>query len=196
MKKRYLYMSSFFLVGTLLIVLCYNSYQSYDSKQSQKQKEQVNTVDTIKELRVNGNMKYIIESYDDATGILTSEEYAVPAELAGLTREELIKHLSQYNEIMEIQEQTDKPSCKELISFSAEKVVVRETYLGAEEETGFYLKISGGELVIYHNDKTTVYEKTGIMEENIPEDEKEKLLAGCHVEDEKELYSILENLSS
>ena len=42
----------------------------------------------------------------------------------------------------------------------------------------------------------TPYENTGIQADVLPEDEQEKLREGFFVQDEKELYSILENLSS
>ena len=42
----------------------------------------------------------------------------------------------------------------------------------------------------------TPYEYTGIQAEVLPEEEKNKLMTGYFVADEKELYSILENLSS
>lgn len=58
------------------------------------------------------------------------------------------------------------------------------------------MKEEEGEVVIFHKDQVTPYENTGIQAGVLPEDEQEKLREGFFVQDEKELYSILENLSS
>lgn len=192
MKKKYLYVSSFFMLGAIVTFVFFVSYQIYD----RGQQETTDEVDTVKELRVNSSMKYVVESYDDTTGVVTSEERTIPSELAGMTREELEQYIADYNQNLQEERTEDEPDSMEMISFSKEKIVVRETYAGEEEEKGFYLKITDGEVVIYHNDMQTAYEYTGIMEEVLPDKERKKLQKGFFVEDEKELYSLLENLSS
>ena len=54
----------------------------------------------------------------------------------------------------------------------------------------FFLKEEEGQVVVYHEDQKTPYEYTGILIDNLPEEE------GFFVKDEKELYSMLENFSS
>lgn len=196
MRKRYLFMSSFFIIGTIFTLVFFLSYKSYDSDNGSKQQEESHTVDTVKELRVNDIMKYVVESYDGTTGVVTSEEKSVPAELAGKTRQEVEDYIEQYNEALSEEKSTEDPDSLELISFSKDKIVVRETYSGEEEEKGFFLKLENEEVVIFHNDMVTPYEYTGIQGEVLPENEREMLLEGYFVKDEKELYSVLENLSS
>lgn len=66
-----------------------------------------------------------------------------------------------------------------------------------EKQPRFYLRFTeDGEVAVYEKDGETLYEKTGIRKENIPEDEVEKLEKGYAVKNKKELYSILENFSS
>ena len=60
----------------------------------------------------------------------------------------------------------------------------------------FFLKEEEGQVVVYHEDQKTPYEYTGILIDNLPEEEKQKLKEGFFVKDEKELYSMLENFSS
>ena len=197
MKKKYLFMSSFFIIGTIFTLVFYFSYRVYDADtQESSPQEEVHTVDTVQELRVNDTMKYIVEEYDGTTGVTTSEERSIPAEMAGMTREELEGYISSYNEAMVENGVLDGPDSMELVSFSQDRLVVREMYSGAEEEEGFYLKLENGEVVIFHNDKITPYEYTGIQADVLPEGEMDKLSEGYFVADEKELYSVLENLSS
>ena len=142
MKKKYLFMSSFFVIGTILTLMFFWSYRVYDKgTQDPPAEEEVNTVDTVQEPRIHASMKYAVEVYDGTTGMLTSEEDTVPAELAGLTREELESYISSYNKTIEQNGVTDGPDSKELVSFSKDKIVIREIYSGEEEEKGFFLKI-------------------------------------------------------
>ena len=196
MKKKYLFMSSFFVIGTIFTFVFFLSYKSFNRGQDAQKEETADEVDTVKEVRVNTSMKYVVESYDGTTGVVTSEEETVPAELAGKTSEELEEYISDYNQALQEDKLPEEPDSMELVSFSKDKIVVRETYYSAEQEQGFYLKLQNQEVVIFHNDMVTPYEYTGIMEEVLPESEREKLQEGFFVADEKELYSILENLSS
>ena len=180
-------MSSFFIIGTVFTLIYFLSYRSYDRGQEEVVKQDTHTVDTVKEIRVNSSMKYVVENYDGTTGVVTKEEGTVPAKIAGKTREELESYITEYNQKLQEAAIPEAPDSVELISFSKDKVVIRENYLGAEEETGFYIKLQ---------DQVTPYEYTGIREEVLPESELEKLREGFFVEDEKELYSVLENLSS
>lgn len=197
MKKAYLFVSSFFVLGTIITIMFFWSYRIYErDTQETTDVEKTETVDTVQEIQVNSSMKYIVEVYDGITGVTTTEENSVPEEIAGLTRGELETYISDYNKMVETNGVADGPDSMQLLSFSKDRVVIREIYSGAEDEEGFYLKIENGEVVIFHNDQTTPYEYTGILEETIPEDEREKLMTGYFAADEKELYSILENLSS
>ena len=195
MKRRYLYVSIFFVFGMLMTLLFFHSYRSYKKEHQNDVKNRVNPVDTVKEIRTNTSMKYIVEVYEGVTGVITREESTIPAEIAGKTREELEQYFADYNEAHEGETNKEIPQQKELISFSKDQIVVRENYL-VEEERSFFLKAEEGQVVVYHEDQKTPYEYTGIPVDSLPEEEKKKLEQGFFVKDEEELYSMLENLSS
>lgn len=196
MKRRYLYVSIFFVFGMLMTLLFFHSYRSYKKEHQSAVKNRVNPVDTVKEIRTNTSMKYIVEVYEGVTGVITREESTIPAEIAGKTREELEQYFAAYNEAHEGETNKEIPQQKELISFSKDQIVVRENYLVEEEERSFFLKAEEGQVVVYHEDQKTPYEYTGIPVDSLPEEEKKKLEQGFFVKDEEELYSMLENLSS
>ena len=131
MKKRYLFMSSFFVIGTIITLIFFQSYRSYYAD-SNVNEQKTNPVDTVKEIRVDSTMKYVIENYDAMTGIVTQEETTVPAELAGKTRGEVEEYIVHYNQELKEKGVPDAPDSVELISFSKDKVVIRENYLGEE----------------------------------------------------------------
>lgn len=196
MKRRYLYVSIFFVFGMLMTLLFFHSYRSYKKEHQSAVKNRVNPVDTVKEIRTNTSMKYIVEVYEGVTGVITREESTIPAEIAGKTRKELEQYFAAYNEAHEGETNKEIPQQKELISFSKDQIVVRENYLVDEEERSFFLKAEEGQVVVYHEDQKTPYEYTGIPVDSLPEEEKKKLEQGFFVKDEEELYSMLENLSS
>lgn len=66
----------------------------------------------------------------------------------------------------------------------------------AHKEDVFYLKNREGYVVVYHSDKTTVYEYTNIAVSDLPLDIQKELLYGKRVESVEKLYGFLENYSS
>ena len=83
-----------------------------------------------------------------------------------------------------------------IVSFSAERLVVKRIYDNSKVEYRFYLIAVDGEVVVYYGDKKTVYEYTGIETKNLSKEERTMLKKGLEVKDEEELYGILENYSS
>lgn len=71
--------------------------------------------------------------------------------------------------------------------------------VSSQEEGGYgkyYLKESDGFVIVYKEDKQTVFETTGISLDTLPDSLQEEIKAGKYVKSEKELYSFLENYSS
>ena len=64
------------------------------------------------------------------------------------------------------------------------------------EQESYYLVLEKGSVNIYLSDKTTLYEHTSIMAEDLPEKLRLEVLEGKCVQGEQELYDFLENYSS
>lgn len=202
MKRRYMVISSFFVAVFLLGVFCYAS-SSYSGTISGKEADSIRQGVLISQMVSNANQKitsdtkYIVEVYNADTEEFVREERAMPAEFAGMTRTELEEYLKQYKKEMEEEEAEEGLESIQLESFSKEELILQKTYREPEEETGFYLRFTeDGEVGVYKRDGKTLYEKTGIKKERIPVEEVRRLENGYVVENEKELYSILENFSS
>ena len=61
---------------------------------------------------------------------------------------------------------------------------------------GYYIYERNGYVVIYKNDKTTPYEYTNILFEELPEMLKQEIQNGKYLKNEEELYGFLENYTS
>ena len=64
------------------------------------------------------------------------------------------------------------------------------------KETGYYIGLKDGQVVVYEADKTTIYEYTDIKYDGLPDKIKEQIAEGKYIKDQKSLYSFLENYSS
>ncbi len=199
MRRRYIVISSFFVAILLLTLLCYGSYRYAEQvarENSKEQQEETQETGAAKEQKITGETKYIVETYNKESEKLTREERSLPEEYAGMTRQDVEKYLALCRDTMASKDWEAGLSEIKLVSFSGEELVIRKIYQEPEQEEGFVLKLSQGEVVIYHPDGKTVYERTGIYQEDLLADEIKKLKKGYRVKDEKELYSILENFSS
>ena len=69
---------------------------------------------------------------------------------------------------------------------------VRKTYQDLAKENRFYLTFRKDEVVVYYNDKKTIFQYTGIVKDSLLQEECDKLQIGYYVKDEEQLYGILE----
>lgn len=201
MRRRYIVISSFFVAVLLLSLLCFGSYRHYERiarEEENRQKEQLKAeeVGAGQVQKITAETKYIVEIYNRDTEELVREVRTMPSEYAGMTRQEVEKHLALCQETMSVKDWEAGVVALELISFSKDELVIRKTCQEPKKEEGFLLKLVEGEVVIFHPDGTTVYEETGIREEDLLPEEIKKLEKGFPVKNEKDLYSILENFSS
>lgn len=114
----------------------------------------------------------------------------MPSEYAGMTRRQMEDYLRDY---MKEEELEDGLKDMQLVSFSREELVIRKVY---QEESGFILRLVDGEVAIFQKGNEDNYEKTGISQNFLTEEDIRALEEGYSVETEKDLYSILENFSS
>ncbi len=200
MKKSFAVAAVYVCLLIVLSGVCYGSYRySKKNEETRKmeqnfQQERVEEAST-KEIKITSDTKYIVEIYNGDTDDSIREERTMPSEFAGMTRQDLENYFDKYMDAVNGLEQNTGLKSVELLSFSKNEIVVRKTYK-EDEERSFFLKLENGEVVVYDKTGEILYENTGIKEENLSKEEIEKLKKGYKVENEKVLYSILENFSS
>ncbi|MBE5928549.1 MAG: hypothetical protein E7267_04145 [Lachnospiraceae bacterium] len=149
---------------------------------------------------LNGNTKYFLQTYyvnaNDHEN-LSETEYIIPSRFVTYTRDELQDYIDGYMENMPLSEYLDGLIDYEIIDFSKNKLVLRKTYASDwNKENEYYLCDEDGEVVVYYNDKKTVYEYTGMKTNDLSDEDRIKIKIGYYVSDEEELYSLLESFSS
>lgn len=124
------------------------------------------------------------------------EQLALPGFMVGLDRKELTAYVEGYMESMPVNEYLSGLVSYEIVSFAADKVVLRKTYNETKVENQFYICQKGDFIVVYYSDLRTVYEYTEIRMDSLAEEVQQVLREGFYVKDAQELYSILEGYTS
>lgn len=144
---------------------------------------------------VTADTLYLVETVDLNKGTVSESEEAVPVMYIGLNREELLAALSSYDKNPPLTEQERGFETIELTSFSRDRVVVCKYYKEKEPE-GFYLMVADHFIVVYHEDKSTLYMNTDILLDFLPDSLQREIMEGKYVASEEELYLFLESYSS
>ena len=199
MRRRYTIVCLLFGAFLLLTALCYGSYRYAEKvaeerqEQTEKKQDQVEQTSGGTAQKTSSDTKYIVEIYNQDSEESVREERTMPSEYAGMTREELETYLKENLDEKKLEEEEEGLVGMELLSFSREELVIRKIY---QEETGYVLRLVDGEVAVFINGDEDQYEKTGISEAVLSQEEIKALQEGYSVESEKDLYSILENFSS
>ncbi|MGN8848778.1 hypothetical protein [Bariatricus sp. HCP28S3_C2] len=99
---------------------------------------------------------------------------------------------AEYRYSQELVEEGEKEQTEN--SISQQKTV--STQGDAQKDELYYLKDLNGYVVVYMNDRTTVYEYTNILISDLPDTYQNEIKNGMIIEGTEKLYGFLENYSS
>ena len=99
---------------------------------------------------------------------------------------------AEYRYSQELVEEEEKEQTEN--SISQQKTV--STQGDAQKDELYYLKDLNGYVVVYMNDRTTVYEYTNILISDLPDTYQNEIKNGMIIEGTEKLYGFLENYSS
>ncbi len=147
----------------------------------------------------------IIESYDLDSEKLTATEMKLPVEFIGLNRRDVIDFITSHKE--QFQEKGEEIKNISMISFDCDRLVLRKEVTKAIEVSDvlapnadiqyhYYMVLEAGYLVVYKQDKTTVFLETGISRDELSTDDVRMLSDGIGVKNISELYRYLESYTS
>lgn len=144
---------------------------------------------------VTADTTYLVEEVDLISGTVHETEESVPVKYIGLDREGLLQELESYDDNPPLTELEQGFETIELTAFSKDRVVICK-YYKLEEDKGFYLMVADHFIVVYREDKQTLYMNTDILLESLNETLQTEIMRGKYVETEEELYNFLESYSS
>lgn len=120
----------------------------------------------------------------------------LPDRYVGLNREQFLDVMSLYEEFPPLAEQERGFVGLEVLSFSRERVVVRMNYRYIQPTADFYLAVYDNKVLVYLEDRETVFIETDIRLETLPPELQQSIIRMMRVEGQEELYNFLETYSS
>lgn len=218
-KKVYIYLMSFIGLTVMFSVSYYLSYRHAlyefnrnsilrNSKYADLEKDiniepeytteliESQTTTTVNSLTVLPSTTYKLELYDKATDNVETKQQNPPADIVGLTREEIIEYTEKYMEDMTLSEYNKGLFAYELLSFSEDEVVMRKSYDVSSIPFRFYVVVKNGFVIVYNSDLKSVHSYTGIEAAKLPESDRVQLSKGIYINTLDELYGLLESYTS
>lgn len=146
---------------------------------------------------LTADTKYLLEEVDVLRNTQVETARNLPGQYIGMDRETFLAAMESYQSAPPLTELERGFESLEVLAFSGERVKVRMNYRYVQPGEGFYIAAADHELVVYLEDKKTIYiNHTGIWLDNLPEDMQLKVMQMYHVEGEGNLYNFLETYSS
>lgn len=180
-----------------------NRYQPKESREQTRQsvpetgdiQEQVIEAAAAEVPVVTADTEYLIEEVDLTSGSVNEKEENVPVKYIGLDREGLVQELESYDRNPPLTELEQGFETIELTAFSKDRIVICK-YYKQEENTGYYLMVADHFIVVYREDKRTLYMNTDILLASLNDGLQAEIMQGKYIETEEELYNFLESYSS
>ena len=139
---------------------------------------------------------YVLEEADLLNHTVVETSTRLPDRYIGMDREQFLQAMENYENAPPLSEQERGFVSLEVVSFSRERVVVRKNYRFVQPSASFYLAVYNNEVIVYLEDKETVYIETHIQLDSLPEQLQKQIIEMMWIENEEKLYSFLENYSS
>ena len=140
--------------------------------------------------------EYILEEADVLRDTIVETKRNLPEQYLGMDREQFVAAIEDFEHAPPLAEIERGFVGAEVLQFSRERVTVRMDYKYVQPGEGFYLAVRNHEVVVYLEDKQTIYMNTGIMLEEFPEELQQKIIQFHHIQGEGDLYNFLETYSS
>lgn len=140
--------------------------------------------------------QYVLEEKDILGNTTLETTKKLPQKYIGMNREQFLEAMNVYESFPPLSEQERGFVGLEVISFSRERVVVQMNYKYVKSDGNFYLMVYDNEVLVYLEDKETVYIETGIRLDTLPEEVQYDIINGLFIEKQEDLYDFLETYSS
>ena len=139
---------------------------------------------------------YVLEETDILHHTVVETTQRLPDKYVGMNREEFLQAMDLYEAFQPLSEMERGFVNLEVLSFSRERVVVQMNYKYVQPSESFYLAVYDNEVIVYLEDRKTVYIETEIELDSLPEQIQHNIIQMMWIENEEKLYSFLENYSS
>lgn len=198
MKRNLFFLVAAISLGVICVLWKFSYHFFYPQRYRQIENGQYINIETSSQqvpFPIDKMNTFVIEYYYPEEERLLKEEVQELPELLGLDKLGVENYLKEYMQNLSREEKEDGLVSYQLVQYRGKQITLRKTYR-KNIQGGYYAQSFNGNVVILKNDRKTVYEYTQIMIHLLPEDMREKVIAGLYLENDEELYNFLENYSS
>ncbi len=146
--------------------------------------------------KLSADTAYVLEETDLRSKSVVETTWKLPARYIGMDREQFLSAMDSYEASPPLSELERGFVSLEVLSFSRDKVVVRMNYEYVQPTASFYLVVENDYVVVYLDDRQTVYMYTDILLTDLPDSIQQDIIHWMYIPDEESLYDFLENYSS
>ncbi len=145
---------------------------------------------------LSADTEYVLEETNVLDQSVVQTTWRLPPQYMGMNRKQFLDAMELYDAHPPLAEMERGFVGLEVLSFSRERVVIRMNYRYVQPSASFYLAVYDNEVVVYLEDKKTVYINTEIPLDSLPEEVQQEIIQMMWMPDEESLYHFLESYSS
>lgn len=145
---------------------------------------------------INAETEYILREKDLLNGSEVETSGEIPAMYIGMNREQFVKAMESYEAAPPLSEKERGFVSLNVLSFAPSRVVVQMNYRYVQPSKSFYVVAINDLIVVYLEDRQTIYQYTNIRLSQLPEKLQQEIIGVMHIADEERLYDFLENYTS
>ncbi len=151
---------------------------------------------SVNEETVNADTVYIVQERNMDTGTVVMKQEKLPLKYIGMSRNQLIDALVDFECNPPLEELERGFVNAELVSFSTGQIEICMNYQYLKPTGSFYIVVYDNRVKVLLDDKKTVYQETDINVMDLPYEIQTELLNGLFIPNEESLYDFLENYTS
>ena len=145
---------------------------------------------------LHADTEYILREKDLQNGkeVETSED--LPDMYIGMNREQFLAAMENYAASPPLSERERGFVSLDVLSCAPSRVVVQMNYRYVQPSESFYVVAINDLIVVYKEDRKTIYQYTNIRLSQLPERLQQEIIGVMYIADEESLYDFLENYTS
>lgn len=145
---------------------------------------------------LSADTEYVLEETNILDQSVVQTTWRLPSQYMGMNRKQFLEAMELYEAHPPLSEMERGFVGLEVLAFSRERVVVRMNYRYVQPSASFYLAVYDNEVVVYLEDRQTIYINTEIPLDSLPEHLQQEIIQMMWMPDEESLYHFLESYSS
>lgn len=159
-----------------------------DSRETQSHVREVTAMPT----QISFDAELVTISEDLSTKKREEQKETVPAKYVGMDRETFLRCMEDEVAAPALAERKQGLVSIEVQSFSPQRIVILKSYRNHQVADSFYAAFSENLVIIYEEDKRSVYMRTGIDGRMLPDPVRNEISYGKEIESRQELEAFLE----